>query len=139
MIAYMNFCFKNSCASTTDWLCSWVNAKMEQSYLKGSRRGKLPWSRTPPKWSSPSNYRPITCLLMMWKILIVQKMKKYITRLYVADYFRKNREDGAREQENRLHKKFLKWVKMKPWQQNGRWYGLKYLDNRISENLQNIL
>ena len=40
--------------------------------------------------SYPSNYRPVTCLPMVWKIL-VGHIKEDITLLCVVDYFLKNR------------------------------------------------
>ena len=54
-----------------------------------------------PEWlpnrTISTNYRPITCLLMMWKILTAQIKKKSIIRLNAADYSRKDRKDSTIE------------------------------------------
>ena len=33
--------------------------------------------KDPSKWTGPNNYRPITCLLMRWKIVTAQIREKY--------------------------------------------------------------
>ena len=53
-----------------------VTAKKKQAYLYGWWRGKLPWSKKIPPKNIFHNYRPITSLLMMWKILTAQIKKE---------------------------------------------------------------
>ena len=44
----------------------WLDKDLEGDILLGERQ---PWSRKTPKGTIPSNYTPITCLIVMWKIL----------------------------------------------------------------------
>ena len=54
-------------------------------------------SEGPPKKPIWSNYRQITCLPMMGKILTAEiREKKSITRLYDVYYFRNNKNDTVR-------------------------------------------
>ena len=48
------------------------------------------------KGTIPRNYRPVMFLHLTLKILTVQ------IKLYAVDYFRKNRKDTAREQEEQV-------------------------------------
>ena len=51
------------------------------------------------KGTISSNYRPIKCLRLMWKIAA---RRKSITRLYAEYYFTKNRKDAAREPKKQM-------------------------------------
>ena len=49
-----------------------------------------------------SNYRLITYLTMMRKIITTRLREKHITRLYAADYFQKNRKDATRDKKEQM-------------------------------------
>ena len=55
-----------------------------------------------PQKTFPNNYRPITFLPIIGKILTAQIKKKSITRLYTADYFRKNKKDATKEKTEKM-------------------------------------
>ena len=59
-----------------------------------------PWSlKIPMKELPPNNYRPITSLPMMWKILTAQIREDISYSLKTKDSSPKNRKDSVREQE----------------------------------------
>ena len=52
----------------------------------------------PKKEIAPNNYRPITCLRIMWKVLTTQ-IKEIYDSLISDGLFPRNRKDAAREPE----------------------------------------
>ena len=101
MIAHMNFGFKNTRPSITDWLFKWVDALKKQIYPNGCLKGRIPWSKkTPKKKLFPSNYKPITCLPLMWKILATHIREEIIYLLVGLRLFpeeQKGCHKGTRE------------------------------------------
>ena len=76
MTLYTDTCLKNSLPSTTDWLSKWIDAFKKLIYPNGWPKKRPPWSKKfSPKGTIPNNYRPITCLPMMWNILTAQIRK----------------------------------------------------------------
>ena len=73
-MAYMDSDFKNSRRSKTDWFCNWVNASCTEAIIPGwIMKGKTSLIlNDPKKGTNLGNYRLITCLLMMRKILTTQ-------------------------------------------------------------------
>ena len=58
--------------------------------------------KDPQKETIPGNYRPITCLPRMWKILTA-RIKEYIfTSRESEEYFEKKRKYAALEQEKQM-------------------------------------
>ena len=76
----------------------------KQVYSNEWWKGKLPWSRrTPKNGRSPSNYRPLTCLPVNWKILTTQIREEiYYSHLY-RRRFRKNKMNAVGEQEEQMN------------------------------------
>ena len=77
--------FKNSCLSTTFWL---FNRVKKQIYLN-EWLGKATLMQTNPKGTIFSNYRPMTCLPMIWKILTVQNRGEIYYSLVCHELFHK--------------------------------------------------
>ena len=78
------FWFKNSLPSMTDWLSKWIDALKMQIYSNGwQRKGLTLIQKDPLKGTATNNYRPITCLLIMWQILTAQ-IREEIYNLLVS-------------------------------------------------------
>ena len=72
--------------------------------------------KDPSKGTAPNNYRPITCLPMMWKILTLHKSA-----------------NPKREQDQEEKSSYgLDWLPKDIW------YGSAKLDNKLLQNEQNI-
>ena len=74
--------------------------------------------KDPQQGSIPSNYRPITCLPIMWKSLSALIKEKYISHLIGANYFQKNRMDAAEKKRGShdllyIYQHILKEVKIR--------------------------
>ena len=75
-----------------------------------------------------------------------REAKKYIICFYASNYFRENRKDSTREQENRSPTNISSrrlWKAKKcshavDWFAKGLWYGPANLKSRMCENVQNI-
>ena len=73
-MAYTDFGFKSS--------PPWINACRKLSYLNGwPQRRPLWFKKDPLKGPAPNNYRPITCLPMIWKILTAQIREIYYSSI----------------------------------------------------------
>ena len=107
--------------------------------------------KDPSKGNAPNKYRPISCLLMMWKILtaqikgrdllltnkprivpwIIERMPQRIQRQSRVTLHRstnpKWKQDQTKKPSNGLD-----------WIQRGIWYVSAKLDNKLSQNVQNI-
>ena len=78
LMMYTDLGLKNSPPYTTDLQRKWINAYRKLRYSNGRPKEnycnpKKKNSKEPP----PQNYRPITCLLIMWKMLTAQIKKIY--------------------------------------------------------------
>ena len=70
---YTDFGFKNSPPYTTDLQRKWINTHRKLRYLNvWPKRKTTLIQKDPLKWTASNNYRPITCLPMMGKILTTQ-------------------------------------------------------------------
>ena len=101
--------------------------------------------KDPSKGTAPNNYRPITCLPMMWKILTAQ-IRENKPRIVP---WRTERIPQRIQRHSRitLHRStHPKWKQDKTekssygldWLRKGIWYGSTKLDNTLSQNVQNI-
>ena len=98
------------------------------------------------KGTTPNNYRPITCLPMMWKILTAQIREEIYDLPTSSRLFTRGTESMPwnratlhwsthlqREQDEMEKSSYsLDWL------QKGIWYGLTKLDNKLSSNVQDI-
>ena len=74
---------KNSLPSTTYWLLKWID-----DYKKQLTKGKTTLIQKDPKKETVSNnYRPITCLSIIWKILTAQIREEIYYSLISRDLF----------------------------------------------------
>ena len=100
--------------------------------------------KNPSKVTAPNNYRPITYLPMMWKILTTQIRKEIYYSLTSRGLFpeeQKGYRKGSRSTTELLYMaqhilKKSKTRRKKPryvldWQQKGIWYGPAKLDNKM--------
>ena len=107
--------------------------------------------KDPSKGTAPNDYRPITCLPMMQKILTAQIRGKDLLLAYKPRIvpWRTERMPQRIQRHSRitLHRStHPKWEQDKTekfsygldWQQKGIWYGPTKLDNTLSQNVQNI-
>ena len=70
MTAYVGTGSKNSLPSKTDWLSKSIDANKKQTYPTKGKTTLI--QKDPKKRTASNNYRPITCLPMIWKILMPQ-------------------------------------------------------------------
>ena len=78
---YMVSGSKNSPPFTSDKHWYWTDAYKEHRYEGGWPRERPLIQKDPSKGNVPNNYRPITCLPMMWKILTAQLGEKIYSSL----------------------------------------------------------
>ena len=103
------------------------------------------------KRTAPNNYRPITYLSMMWKILTAQIREEIYISLTSCSLFTEEQKicrKGSRcsavllyIDQHILSKSKTRRKKPKhglDWQQKSIWYGSAKLDNKVSQNVQNI-
>ena len=102
--------------------------------------------KEPSKGTAPNNYRPITCLPMMWKIFTAQIREKIYYSLTSRGLFpdeQKRCRKGSRgTAELSTHPKWEQDKTEKSsygldWLQKGIWYGSTKLDTTLSQNVQN--
>ena len=76
----------------------------ESNISERMTKEKITMIQKEPQSKHPSNYRPITCLRMIWEFLIAQIRDGiyYSDGFYVADDFQKNRKDASWEQEEQM-------------------------------------
>ena len=87
-MANIDSSFKNLPSSQTDWQWKWIDALKKRIYPKEKQKKKTLWSKiNNPKRSRPNNYRPITCLLMMWKILTAKIREETYNSLIIGGLF----------------------------------------------------
>ena len=107
--------------------------------------------KDPSKGTAPNNYRPITCLTMMWKILTAQIRVKIYYSLRSCGLFtdeQKACHKGSRGTSELLYidQHILNESKTRrkkstsglDWLQKSIWYGPTKLDTTLSQNVQNI-
>ena len=85
MTAYINSSFKNLRPSATEEIFNWVDVKRSKSiqiYVKWEKTTLI--LKVSLERNFHRNYRPITCLRIVWEILIVRRS---IPRYYAMDYF----------------------------------------------------
>ena len=103
--------------------------------------------KDPSKGIAPNNYRPITCLLMMWKISTAQTREEIYYSLISCGLF-PDEHKGCRKwsrgiaellyidqhilNESKYRRKNLDRL------QKGIWYVPAMMDNKLSQNVQNI-
>ena len=123
MTAYMDTGFKNSLPSTNDWLLKETDIRkcLEETDI---RKWMIKEKNTlihndPSKRITPNDYKPIKCLLIVWKILTVQTMKEIYYSLISQRRFREEKKDTIREQElyieQHIFKESRKRRKMPLW------------------------
>ena len=98
--------------------------------------------KDPSKGTAPNNYRPITCLPMMWKILTAQIRKK--------DLLLANKPRIVPWRTERMPQRIQRYSGITlqdktekssyglDWLQKGIWYAPTKLDTTLSQNVQNI-
>ena len=104
--------------------------------------------KDPSKGTAPNNYRPITCLPMMWKILTAQISEKVYYSLTSRGLFPDNQKGchkGSRSIAELLYidQHILNESKTRrknssyslDWLQKGIWYGPTNLDTTLSQNV----
>ena len=107
--------------------------------------------KDPRKGTAPNNYRPITCITMIWKILTVQIREEIYYSLTNRGLFpgeQKGCRKGSRGTAELLYIDQHILNESKSWQNNlamawidykkGIWYGSAKLENKLSQNVQNI-
>ena len=107
--------------------------------------------KDPRKGTAPNNYRPITCLPMMWKILTAQIREEIYYLLTSRGLFPEEQKGcckgsrGTAEllyidqhtlNESKNRRKKSSYGLDRP--QKGIWYGSAKQDNKLSQNVQNI-
>ena len=93
------------------------------------------------KRTIPSNYWLIRCLPVIWKILTTQINEEIYYLLKIWEIFsevHKRRRKGTKGTDDVLYIDQQICIHDIDRLQNRLWYGLAHLDNRISENVQNI-
>ena len=107
--------------------------------------------KDPSKWTAPNNYRPITCLLMMWKILTAQirektyhiankprivpwRTERMPQRIQRQSGITLHRSTYSRCEQDKTEKSSYGL----DWLQKGIWYAPTELDTTLSQNVQNI-
>ena len=102
------------------------------------------------KRTDPHNYKPITSLPMMWKILTAQIREEIYYSLTSFGLFSEEQKDGTKDPEaqqlfyidqyilneskTRQKNLAMAWIDYK----KGIWNGLAKLDNKLPQNVQNI-
>ena len=111
-------------------------------------KGKTTWiQKDPSKGTAPNNYRPITCLPLMWKILTAQICEKIYHSFVWHRLFPEERMDVTREQEEYIYCTLSTQPKEKQnetekcsygvdWQQKAQRYSPAKLDNWLSKNVE---
>ena len=106
--------------------------------------------KNPRKRTAPNNYRPITCLLMMWKILraqIREKIHYSLTSRGLFPYEERMLQRIQRHSRVTLHRSaHPEWEQDQTkksrygldWLQKDIWHGSTKLDNELPQNVQNI-
>ena len=106
--------------------------------------------KNPNKGTVQNNYRSITCLLIMWKILTAQIREEIYNSLTSCRLFpeeQKQCRKGSRGTEllyidqhilNREQDQTEKSSHGLDWLQKGMWYGSAKLDDKRPQNIQNI-
>ena len=105
----------------------------------------------PRKGTAPNNYKPITCLPMMWKILTAQIREEIYFSLTSCGWFAEEQKEYRKGSRSTavlfyIYQHIQKWELNKTekssygldWQQKGIWYGFAKLDNKMPQNVQNI-
>ena len=102
------------------------------------------------KWTSPNNYRPITCLPMVWKISTAQIREENYYSLASRGLFPEEQKGCHKESRCTaellyIDQPILNESKTKQkncyghdWLQKGIWYGSVKLDNKMPQNVQTI-
>ena len=101
-MAYTNFSFKNSPSSTIDWLLKWIYAYRKLRYPNRWPKERPLWSRNTSSKEPPQ----ITCLLMMWKILMAQNREEIYESLIYRGLFPEEQNGchkGNRDREELLY------------------------------------
>ena len=105
--------------------------------------------KDPSKGNAPNDYRPITCQLMMWKILTAQIRDLLLANQPWIIPWLTERMPQRIQRHSRVtlhrstHPKWEQDQTEKPsygldWLQKGRWYGSAKLDNKLPQNVRNI-
>ena len=113
-----------------------------------TRRKTILIQKRPPKRNIPSNYRLITCLVMMWKILNEQIREMFYLIVSHVSTEKENRcHNGTRGTGDLyIDQHILKECKARRkkcsrsvnWLQRGQWYSPAILACRLSKNVQDI-
>ena len=125
----------------------------EADVLKWMTKGKtVPIQKDLQKGTGSNNYKLITCLLITWKTLMAQKREEIYNSLINHGLFPKKQKGyckwtrGIEEllyvDQHILNKSKTRGKKKSiysmDWQQKGIWYGSIKLDNKPSQNIQDI-
>ena len=143
------FWFKKSPPNTTDLQLKWINAETE--ILEWMIKGKTTLiQKDPLKRTAPTNYRPITCLPMIWKLLTAQIRDKIYYSLINHGISpdepkgcRKRTRDSEellyRDQhilnESKTRRNNLAMAWSDEWKKKGLRYGPPKLDTTLSQNV----
>ena len=107
--------------------------------------------KDPSKGTAPNNYRTITCLPVMWKILTAKIRENIYYSLKSRELFPDEQKGCCKESRGRAELLYIDqhiltesktsrknlamaWIDYK----KGIWYGPTKLDNTLSQNVQNI-
>ena len=104
--------------------------------------------KDPNKGTAPNNYRPITCLPVMWKILTAQ-IREEINYSLISCGLLPERIPQRIQRHSKVtlyRSTHPKWKQDRTkklsygldWLQKGIWYGSAKLDYEMSQNVQNI-
>ena len=129
-----------------------ISARRSDPVIDNQRKDNLPNSGLcePCRLESedkrrPNNYRPITCLLMMWKILTAQMREKIYYSVTSRGLF-PDEQKGCRTTVTLHRSTHPKWEQEQTekssygldWLQKDILYGSTKLDNKLPQNVQNI-
>ena len=98
--------------------------------------------KDPSKGNAPNNYRPITCLPIMWKISTAQirpgivpwRTERMSQRIQRQSRVTLHRSTHPKWKQEQTEKSSYGLDRL----QKGIWYGSTKLDNKLSQNVQNI-
>ena len=128
MITYIDFGLKNSRSSTVN------RSSIKQAFLNRWRNGKLYWSRRkplPPKnLTISSNYRPITCLYIMWKILMVNLIGEIYCSLEYRRQFPEEQKGCCRETRGTIYQLHTDQHTINEAKKGGENVAMSWLDNK---------
>ena len=147
-MAYTDFGLKISPLYTTDLLPKGINAYRKLNIWIDDQKGDHSDPKRPLKRTTPNNYRPITCLLMMWKILMAQTREKIFNSLISRRLFPEEQKGCCKRtrgtekllyiDQHTFNKSKMRQKKCSyclDWLQKGLLYGSPKLDTTLSQNV----